>query len=141
MYNPEYFKQSVDEVKDLVKDNSFFRGTPHYWVKASLPLAYCSACVEVVLKNSEQARIIYRMILNAWVEPEFWEFIDKVNSVIPESDRVRIEEAFKHPEFGFSPDPEKPFKQVEELFTDFELDDDLDEEDDTDREVRDDKNS
>jgi hypothetical protein len=38
---------------------SWFRDTPHYWAEASLPLAYAVACVEVVCKSSEKARIFY----------------------------------------------------------------------------------
>jgi hypothetical protein len=36
MENIDHFKISIEEIKDFVKDNSFFRETPHYWVKASL---------------------------------------------------------------------------------------------------------
>lgn len=39
MDNPEYFKQSLEEVQNMVIYNSFFRDTPHYRVTASLPLA------------------------------------------------------------------------------------------------------
>ena len=50
-----------------VKDNtSWFRDTPHYWAEASLPLAYAVACVEVVCKSSEKARILYNRIIEAW---------------------------------------------------------------------------
>ena len=38
---------------------SWFRDTPHYWAEASLPLAYAVACVEIVCKSSEKARILY----------------------------------------------------------------------------------
>ena len=41
---------------------SWFRGTPHYWASASLPLAYAVACVEVVSKSSEKARILYNLL-------------------------------------------------------------------------------
>jgi hypothetical protein len=41
------------------RDNkSWFRDTPHYWAEASLPLAYAMACVEVVCRSSEKARIL-----------------------------------------------------------------------------------
>ncbi|MFC2063181.1 recombinase family protein [Chloroflexota bacterium] len=47
-------------------NSSWFRNTPHRWAKASLPLAYAVACVEVVSKSSEKARAIYQKIVEAW---------------------------------------------------------------------------
>jgi hypothetical protein len=44
--------------KNAVDNTSWFRDTPHYWAEASLPLAYAVACVEVVYKSSEKARIL-----------------------------------------------------------------------------------
>ena len=41
---------------------SWFRDSPHYWVEASLPVAYAVACVEVVYKSSEKARILYNRL-------------------------------------------------------------------------------
>jgi hypothetical protein len=43
-------------------NRSWFRDTPHYWAEASLPLAYAVACVEVVCKSSEKARILYNLL-------------------------------------------------------------------------------
>ena len=44
------------KVMKNVKDNtSWFRDTPHYWAKASLPLAYAVACIEGVFKMSGKA--------------------------------------------------------------------------------------
>jgi len=43
-------------------NTSWFRDTPHYWAKGSLPLAYAVACVEVVCKSSENARILYNLV-------------------------------------------------------------------------------
>ena len=44
--------EALKAIKNVVEDNSWFRDTPHYWAKASLPLAYAVACVEVVSKSS-----------------------------------------------------------------------------------------
>ena len=44
-------------IRRLIGGSSWFRDTPHYWAEASLPLAYAVACVEVVCKSSEKARI------------------------------------------------------------------------------------
>lgn len=49
-------------IKNIVDDTSWFRGTPYYWAEASLPFAYALACVEVVSKSSEKARIIYNYL-------------------------------------------------------------------------------
>jgi hypothetical protein len=43
-------------------DTSWFRGTPHYWAEASLPLAYAVACVEVVCQSSEKAGVVYNLL-------------------------------------------------------------------------------
>ena len=43
-------------------ETSWLRDTPHYWAEASLPLAYAVACVEVVYKSSEKARILYNLL-------------------------------------------------------------------------------
>ena len=47
------------EIRRVMNNPSWFRDTPHYWAKASLPLAYAVACVEIVCKSSEKARILY----------------------------------------------------------------------------------
>ena len=45
-------------VKKVIDNKSWFGDTPHYWAEASLPLAYAVACVEVVCRNWEKARIL-----------------------------------------------------------------------------------
>ena len=49
-----------------MNNTSWFRDTPHYWAEALLPLAYAVACVEVVCENSEEARVLYNRIIEAW---------------------------------------------------------------------------
>jgi len=58
--------ENLEAIKNLVDDTSWFRGTPHYWAKGSLPLAYAVACVEVVSESSEKAGVIYDKIVKAW---------------------------------------------------------------------------
>jgi hypothetical protein len=48
-----------EPIGKVLGNGSWFRGIPHYWAEASLPLAYAVACVEVVCENSEKAGIIY----------------------------------------------------------------------------------
>jgi hypothetical protein len=55
-FNMEYTKQltqTMNEIKTVAHNDSWFRGTPYYWAEASLPFAYALACVEVVCKGSE----------------------------------------------------------------------------------------
>lgn len=83
-------------------DTSWFRDTPHYWAKASLPLAYAVACVEVVSKSSEKARILYNGIIEAWSEAGIKAISDKISSIIPESERGKIKNALLYPEIPMS---------------------------------------
>jgi len=55
--------EGVKAIKNIADDWSWFRDTPHYWTEASLPVAYAVACVEVVCRNSEKARILYNRIV------------------------------------------------------------------------------
>jgi hypothetical protein len=50
--------EGLKAIKDIVDDKSWFRDSPYYWAEASLPLAYAVACVEVVCRSSEKARIL-----------------------------------------------------------------------------------
>jgi hypothetical protein len=54
--------KSLKGTKNIGNSDSWFRDTPHYWADASLPLAYAVACVEVVYRNSEKARILYNLL-------------------------------------------------------------------------------
>lgn len=51
--------EALKTIKNIVDDTSWFRATPHYWAEASLPIVYAVACVEVVCRSSEKARILY----------------------------------------------------------------------------------
>jgi len=53
--------KGTDRIRNVVSNKSWFRDTPHYWAEASFPLAYPVACVEVVCKSSEKARILYNL--------------------------------------------------------------------------------
>jgi hypothetical protein len=50
--------ERLKAIKNIAYKTSWFRDTPHYWAKALLPLAYAVACVEVVFKRSEKARML-----------------------------------------------------------------------------------
>jgi hypothetical protein len=109
-------------IKNITDDTSWFRDTPHYWAEAWLPLAYAVACVEVVCESSEKARILYNRIIEAWKGAEIKVISDKIYSVIPESEKGKIKNALLHPETELLPDPNRPFKELEKLFTSMEVD-------------------
>lgn len=106
-------------------NTSWFRDTPHYWAEASLPLAYAVACVEVVSKSSEKARVVYDKIVEAWSAPGMRIVFDDIASMIPESGKRKIREALLNPETELLPDPNQPFKQLEEMFAGLEVNEDF----------------
>jgi hypothetical protein len=59
-------REDAKAMKNVADNTSWFKGTAYYWAEESLPLAYAVACVEVVCKNSEKARILYNRIVEAW---------------------------------------------------------------------------
>jgi len=71
-------------IKNITDDTSWFRDTPHYWGEASLPLAYAVACVEVVCKSSEKARIFYNRIIEAWSDAGVKAICDEIASIKPD---------------------------------------------------------
>ena len=78
-------EEAVGAIKNnIVDDTSWFRDTPHYWAEASFPLAYAVACVEVVCKSSEKARIIYNRIIEAWSEAGVKAICDEIASIKPD---------------------------------------------------------
>jgi len=109
-------------IKNIVDDTSWFRDTPHYWAEAALPLAYAVACVEVVCKSSEKARMIYKKIVEAWSDAGIKAMGEEIASMVPESGKEKIKKAMLHPETELLPDPNRPFKKLERLFTGVEID-------------------
>lgn len=60
-FNMEHGKQlteGLNEMKTVANNRSWFRGTPHYWAEASLPLAYAVAYVQVISKMSAKSRLL-----------------------------------------------------------------------------------
>jgi hypothetical protein len=108
-------------MRKIREKGPWLRDTPHYWAEASLPFAYAVACIEVVSRSSEKARVLYNRIVEAWSNPGLKVVLDDIGSMIPESGKEKIREALLHPETGFSPDPNKPFRQIEEAFSGLEV--------------------
>jgi len=125
--------EAVRAIKNVTDNTSWFRGTPYYWAEASLPFAYALACVEVVCRRSEKGRVLYNKIVEALSAPGMKVVFDDIGSMIPESAKKKIREALLHPETGFSPDPNKPFREIEEMLTEIEIDQDFAKGDDVDR--------
>ena len=117
--------EGVKGMKNTVDDASWFRNTPHYWIEASLPLAYAVACVEVVCQSSERARALYNRIVEAWRDARIKGASDKVFSVIPESEKEKIKNALAHPEIGLLPDPNQRLKDLEKLVGSVEINGEL----------------
>jgi hypothetical protein len=110
--------QSVKEIKNVANNESWFKNIPYHWATASLPFAYAAACVEVVLGSSEEAKKIYEKIVDDWGKQGIKAQGEKIYKRVPGSEKVRLREIAIHPEIGFSPDPDKPFEQLEAIFND-----------------------
>jgi hypothetical protein len=57
---------SLRTIERVADNTSWFRGAPHRWAQASLPLAYTVASVEVVSKMSEKGKAIYQRLIEEW---------------------------------------------------------------------------
>jgi len=117
--------EALKTMKDIADGTSWFRDTPHYWAEASLPLAYAVACVEDVCRSSEKARMLYKKIVEAWSDAGVKAMGEEIASIIPESGKEKIKKAMLHPETELLPDPNRPFKDLERLFTGVEIDGEL----------------
>jgi|GEM_PF-2704577 len=111
--------------KNMANNGSWLRDTPHYWAEASLHLAYAVACVEVVCKNSDKARILYNRIVESWSDAWSKGAWDEIVSIIPESEKKKVKNALLHPETELLPDPNRPFKDLEKLFIGMEVDEEF----------------
>ncbi len=136
MENNSDVNEALRAIKDVGSNNeSWFRDTPHRWPQASLPLAYAVACVEVVSKKSEKAGEIYSQIVEAWGKPGIKAVYEEIMSEVPDSETEKVKQAFLHPETEFLPDPNKPFRNLEEMFTSSEIDDAFFEDNDNKRQL------
>ncbi len=133
MENNSDITQALKDIKNVANNDSWFRGDPHRWAIASLPLAYAVACVEVVSKNSIKAGAVYQQLVEAWGNPGLKTIYEAVIDEVPDSEIEKVKNAFLHPETELLPDPNKPFKQLEEMFTGLEINDDFFKDDDTER--------
>jgi hypothetical protein len=124
--------QELNETRTVANNSSWLRETPHYWAEASLALAYAVACVEVVCRSSEKAGVLYDRIVEAWSSPGVKGVFDDIGSIIPEPGKEEIKDALLHPESELSPDPNRPFKQLEEMFTGVEINEEFFRRDDID---------
>jgi len=90
-----------------------------------LPLAYALACVEVVAEKSDKARGIYQQIIEGWGNPEVQSYFEAMNSEIQDSEKEKVKQALIHPESVLTPDPNKPYRQLEDLFAKIKEDRDI----------------
>ena len=54
-------------IRRLISGPSWFRDTPHYWAKASLPLAYAVGVLKLFLKVRKSRLLTWLMKLSGWV--------------------------------------------------------------------------
>jgi hypothetical protein len=124
MKNSE-FEQSYKEILEVGNNDSWFRGDPYRWPLATLPMAYASAIVEVVIKRSEPARNIYDQLVEAWGRAKTQKMWEELTAELTETEKERINQAFLHPEKELYPDPNKPYKEFEELIKSLEMNGEL----------------
>jgi hypothetical protein len=120
MKNNETKKSHKDAFTEP-KDKSWFKNDPYRWSQASLPFAYATACVEVVINESGKAREIYSDLVKAWGKTNTKDIYEKITAEVPESEKERVKEAFLHPEKELYPDPNKPFIEFEKIVKSFDL--------------------
>ena len=125
MENNNNLAQSLNAIKNVGGNASWFRDTPHRWAESSLPLAYAMACVEVVSKMSDKAGAIYHQLMEAWGKPGVKATYDKIIPEISDAEKEQVKQALMHPEIGFLPDPNKPFRGLEAILTDDKLSGDI----------------
>ena len=118
-------KKSLDVIKNVADNPSWFGEYTHRLPLAALPLAYAMACVEIVSKNSEKAGMIYRQIIEAWGKPGIDEVYKEIISEVPDSEKEEWKQMLKYPESVFEPDADKPFKEFEEMVNNPEFINDL----------------
>lgn len=123
-------KKSLVAIKNVANNDSWFRDDPHRWAQASIPLAYAVACVEVVSKMSPKAGAIHQQIIEAWTYPGLKTVYEAIIAEVPDSELEKAKDALLHPEKAFLPDPNKPFRDLEEMFTSLKINDDFFKDDD-----------
>ena len=118
-------QQSCKEIIDVGNNDSWFKGDPNRWPVATLPMAYASACVEVLTKKSEKGKVIYSQLVEAWGEANTQKMWEEIMAELSESDKERINQAFLHPEKELSPDVNKPYKDFEDMIKNIEINDEF----------------
>ena len=111
-------QKSLDVIKNVADNPSWFGEYAHRWPIAALPMAYAMACVEIVSKNSEKAGVIYRQIIEAWGKPGIDAVYKGIISEVPDSEKEEWEKMLKYPETVYEPDADKPFTDLQEMVND-----------------------
>lgn len=108
-------RESLEVIKNVADNPSWFGEYAHRWPLAALPMAYAMACVEIVSKNSEKGSIVYRQIVEAWGKPDIDAVYEEIISEVSDSEKEEWKQTLKLPETVYEPDANKPFKDFEEL--------------------------
>ena len=114
-------QKSLEAIKNVADNPSWFGEHAHRWPLAALPMAYAMACIEIVSKNSEKAGVIYRQIIEAWGKPGLDSVYKEIISKVPDSEKEEWKRMLIYPETVFAPDANKPFTDFEEAINDPDL--------------------
>jgi len=83
--------------------------TAHYWPVEMQPFWVASACIDIVLRSSERASIIYREAKEAWGRPDCQNVLNEVT--IPFSSILAAIEAVSSNKMSDYPDPLSDIKE------------------------------
>ena len=111
-------RQSLRAIRNVLASTSWFGEFAHRSPGAAKPIHYAMSCIEVVLENSEKARAIFNQIVEAWGKPGVHALYEKVMSNVPDEEKEKWRQTVKSADVLFEQDPNKPFKNIEETWTD-----------------------
>jgi len=106
----------------MAAEQSYFGNHGHHWPTAAYPFAYAMACIEVVLKNSDEAKAVFQKIVDAWQNPVMIKACSQLVNEIPGADTLnqKVQDAIVRPETVFLPDPNQVFKPFENINAEIE---------------------
>jgi hypothetical protein len=102
-------------------DKSWFGNSIHYWSEGMLPFTYAMACVEVVKKESEKARLIYDKIRNGMDNPDLKSIREGIFSSLNKEEQDNLKQELISVDKFIEQDVDKPFKLLSDFFNDDDL--------------------
>jgi hypothetical protein len=74
------------------KGRKVYGASAHYWRREMMPLLVAAACVDIAVKESKDASVIYQQIIDAWDRPDCQKLL-KENIALPISEIKAWEKA------------------------------------------------